>query len=66
MIVYSGVLFLTAQGNPQTVTKARDLLKWAVVGLAIILIGSGFITLIQSILDLGAPSNSEQQTLPIQ
>ncbi|PIR42100.1 MAG: hypothetical protein COV30_00140 [Candidatus Yanofskybacteria bacterium CG10_big_fil_rev_8_21_14_0_10_37_15] len=55
MIIYSGVLFLTAQGNSQQVTKAKDVLKWAVVGLAIILIGSGFVTLIKSILELGAP-----------
>ncbi len=54
MIVYSGILFLTAQGEPGKVTKAKDVLKWAVIGLAIILIGSGFITLIQSILELGS------------
>ncbi len=63
MIIYAGVLFLTAQGNPTAITKAKDVLKWAVVGLAIILIGSGFVTLIQSILELGAPS-SGQPTLP--
>lgn len=66
MIVYSGILFLTAQGEPGKVTKAKDVLKYAVIGLAIILIGSGFVTLIQSILELGAPSsNSGQPTLPI-
>lgn len=64
MIVYAGVLFLTAQGNPQKVTKAKDVLKWAIVGLAIILIGSGFITLIQSILDLGGSGGSNIPTLP--
>ncbi|GEM_PF-2373126 len=53
MIVYAGILFLTAAGEPAKVTKAKDVLKWAVVGLAIILIGSGFVTLIQSILELG-------------
>lgn len=53
MIVYSGILFLTAAGEPAKVTKARDVLKYAVIGLAIILIGSGFVTLIQSILELG-------------
>lgn len=53
MIVYSGILFLTAAGEPAKVTKAKDVLKYAVIGLAIILIGSGFITLIQSILELG-------------
>lgn len=55
MIIYAGILFLTARGNPTTITKAKDVLKWAVVGLAIILIGSGFVTLIQSILELGSP-----------
>ncbi len=61
MIIYAGVLFLTAQGNPTTITKAKDVLKWAVVGLAIILIGSGVVTLIQSTLELGAPSSSSGQ-----
>ena len=65
MIVYSGILFLTAQGDPGKVTKAKDVLKYAIIGLAIILIGSGFVTLIQSILELGSPSlNSDQPTLP--
>lgn len=64
MIVYAGILFLTAAGEPAKVTKAKDVLKYAVIGLAIILIGSGFVTLIQSILDLGAPPNSNQQVFP--
>ena len=59
MIVYSGILFLTAAGEPAKVTKAKEVLKYAVIGLAIILIGSGFVTLIQSILELGG---TEQQT----
>ncbi len=56
MIVYSGILFLTAKGEPAKVTKAKDVLKYAIIGLAIILIGSGFVTLIQSILELGGTS----------
>ncbi len=59
MIVYSGILFLTAAGEPAKVTKAKDVLKWAVVGLAIILIGSGFVTLIQSILELGGTGTGD-------
>lgn len=58
MIVYSGILFLTAQGNTATITKAKDVLKWAVVGLAIILIGSGFISLIRSVLELGGTGST--------
>ena len=52
MIVYSGILFLFAGSNPGTVTKARTILMYSVIGLAIMLIGKGFLTLIQSILDL--------------
>lgn len=65
MIIYSGVLFLTAQGNPGQVTKAKDVLKYAVIGLAIMFIGSGFVSLIQSILELGNSSPPPgQQQLP--
>lgn len=63
MIVYAGILFLTAAGEPAKVTKAKDVLKWAVVGLAIILIGSGFVTLIQSILELGGTSPTPTESV---
>lgn len=61
MIVYAGILFLTAAGEPAKVTKAREVLMYAVIGLAIILIGSGFVTLIQSILELGGTGQPTQQ-----
>src|SRR3989338_936870 len=51
MIIYAGILFVTSRGNPSMITKARTILLYAVIGLAIILIGKGFLTLIQSILD---------------
>lgn len=59
VIVYSGILFLTSKGNPAQVTKARQMLQYAVIGLAIILVGSGFISLIRSILELGAGPTTE-------
>lgn len=58
VIVYSGILFLTSKGDPGKVTKAREMLQYAVIGLAIILVGSGFISLIRSILELGAGPSS--------
>ena len=61
MIVYAGILFLTAAGEPAKVTKAKEVLKYAVIGLAIILIGSGFVTLIQSILELGGTGQQTEQ-----
>lgn len=54
VIVYAGILFLTSKGDPGKVTHARQMLQYAVIGLAVILIGSGFISLIKSILELGA------------
>ena len=38
-IVYSGFLFVTAQGNPEKLTQARSAFFWAVVG-GLILLGS--------------------------
>ena len=54
MIVWSGVMFLISRGEPAKITKARQILLYAVVGFAIILIGKGFITLIESVLNLGS------------
>ena len=53
MIVYAGVIFLISRGDTTKVAQAKKILLYAVVGLAIILIGKGFITLIESVLNLG-------------
>lgn len=55
IIIYAGLLYLTSGGKPEQVKKATTALKYALIGLAIILIGQGFFTLIKSILNLGAP-----------
>jgi hypothetical protein len=57
-IVYAGFLYMTSQGNPTKVQEATKILKYTVLGLAIILIGTGFVSLIQSIVDLGTTGNS--------
>ena len=36
LVIYAGILWMTAQGNEQKVTKAKDLLINAVVGLVIV------------------------------
>jgi len=53
LIIWVGIKFMTAQGETTKITEARKMLLWIVVGLAIIFIGQGFVTLIQSILKLG-------------
>ncbi len=39
MLVYIGFLFVTAQGEPGKITKAREALMWTIVG-ALILLGA--------------------------
>lgn len=52
MIIWAGVLMLTSGGKPEQFRKGMTALKYAVIGLAIVLIGKGFVSLIKSILDL--------------
>lgn len=55
MIIWAGVLMLTSGGKPEQFRKGMSALKYAVIGLAIVLIGKGFVSLIRSILDLRNP-----------
>lgn len=52
IIIYAGVLMLTAGGNPTKFQEGAQALWYAVIGLAVVLIGKGFVTLVQSILSL--------------
>lgn len=52
LIIWIGIQFMTAQGNPEKINKAKKALFWVIIGLAIILIGNGFVSLIRSILEL--------------
>ena len=49
-IIWSGVMLITAGGNEDRVKKGRAWLLWAVIGLAVGLIGYGLVNLLQSIL----------------
>ncbi|KKR08622.1 MAG: hypothetical protein UT35_C0013G0002 [Candidatus Yanofskybacteria bacterium GW2011_GWD1_39_16] len=53
LIIYAGVLLMTAGPNPANVKKGGAILKWVAIGLAIIFINKGFISLIRSVLELG-------------
>ena len=50
LIIVSGIIMLTSAGNMARVGKARTILWYTIIGLAIIFIGKGFITLVTSIL----------------
>ncbi len=53
-IVYTGYLFVTAQGNEQGLQKAKESLKWVLIGGAIIL-GAWVLSeaILQTIQDIG-------------
>ena len=53
LIILAGLMFLFAKGEPGKVETAKRLLFWALVGFSIVLIGRGFIVLIESIIALG-------------
>ncbi|MDP4001593.1 MAG: pilin [bacterium] len=62
-IMYAGFLMLTAGPVPANFQKGRDILKYTVMGLAIIFIGKGFISLIISVIELGGTSPPPAQSL---
>lgn len=61
-IMYAGFLMLTAGPTPANFQKGRDILKYTVMGLAIIFIGKGFVSLIISIIQLGGTGNTPPTT----
>ncbi|MEK7125025.1 MAG: pilin [Patescibacteria group bacterium] len=63
LIVYAGILFLTAGAVPANVSRARTILTYVIIGLAVILIGRGFISLIESVLNLGGSTTSPTTTV---
>ena len=52
IIIYSGILYLVSADRPAVVQKATNGLKYAAIGLAVLLIGKGFVSLVQSILSV--------------
>lgn len=61
-ILYAGFLMLTAGGTPGKFDRGKKILINVVIGLAVIFIGRGFITLIYSILELGGSSSTPPTT----
>jgi hypothetical protein len=53
MIIIGGIMYITSAGDPQKVSTAKRLFFWAVIGLAIILLAKGLISLIRSVLGGG-------------
>ena len=50
IIIIAGFLFLTSGGDPEKVQTAKKMILYACIGLVIILLAKGIISLIKSIL----------------
>lgn len=50
MIIYSGFLFMTSGGNEEKVTKAKKALTWSLVGLAVLLVGKGWVLIVKDLI----------------
>jgi hypothetical protein len=50
IIIIAGFLFLTSGGDPEKVRTAKRMIFWAVIGLAIISLAKGIISLIESVI----------------
>ncbi|MEK7519216.1 MAG: hypothetical protein AAB565_00290, partial [Patescibacteria group bacterium] len=49
MIIVGGFMFVTAAGEPAKIQQGKQLILWAVIGLIVILLAKGMITLIKEI-----------------
>ena len=52
MFLYSGIIFLTAQGEPAKVSTARQAFLWGVIGVIVGIISYSIITVVGSIFGL--------------
>lgn len=52
MFIYAGILFLTAQGEPDKLSKARHAVIWAAVGIAVGILGYVAVGIIRGLLGL--------------
>lgn len=49
MIIVAGVLFLTANGNPEKIAQARTALLWGIVGIAVGVLAFSITTIITNV-----------------
>ena len=52
MVIFSGFLFVTAGGNVAQLERAKKVLIWTVIGLAILLLSKGLFVIIQKLLEV--------------
>jgi cytochrome bd-type quinol oxidase subunit 2 len=53
LIVYGGILWMTAQGNDDQVDKAKNIIKNSVIGLIVVMGSTAIFLVIQSVIKAG-------------
>lgn len=56
MIMIAAFFLLTAGGDPKRVDTAKQIILWTVIGLAIILLAKGLISVLRQIIGVSPPS----------
>ncbi len=60
VFIFAGLKYYFAAGNPEQVKSATDLIKWAVIGLVIILIAEGISMVIRGVMGVDEEGNLTQ------
>jgi len=47
-----GFMFLTSSGNPNQITKAKEIITYAIIGITIMALARGIIEFIKLVLDI--------------
>jgi len=50
MLLYAGFTFVTAAGSDEKVEQAKKMIKWALVGIVVMLLSGGIMMLIENFL----------------
>jgi heme/copper-type cytochrome/quinol oxidase subunit 3 len=50
MLLYAGFMFVTAGGAEDNIKKAKDMVKWSLVGIVVMLLSGGIMALIENFL----------------
>jgi hypothetical protein len=50
MMIWAGILFVTSNGDPSKVTKAKNLVMYVIIGIVVALLAGGLSALIKDIM----------------
>jgi len=62
MAIWGGFQLLTARGNPESISKGKKTLTWAVIGLLVVLLAASIAAIIQSFLSGGGGGTTGSQS----